>query len=149
MIIRSIIKGAIAALILLIVYFIILSLVSDFEFAKNQFSQFWYFILSLVVGFGIQIGLYVYLRDLVKRMVSKKVLAVSGTTSTVTMISCCTHYLANILPILGTVGIVTFVATYQVEIFYVGLIMNLFGIVYILKKIMAFKKHEQKNLATC
>ncbi|OGY24825.1 MAG: hypothetical protein A2126_00815 [Candidatus Woykebacteria bacterium GWB1_45_5] len=149
MISKSITKGVIAASILLLIYFVILSLVSSFDFAKNQFSSFWYFILSLAVGFGVQISLYTYLRDLVKNMVSKKVLAVSGTTSTVAMISCCTHYLANILPILGAVGIVTFVAQYQVEIFYVGLLLNLFGIAYIIRKIIQFKKHAKSNLAAC
>lgn len=149
MILRSVIAGLIAFLILLAVYFSLVSLISSFDFAKNQFSQFWYFILSLAVGFGVQIGLYTYLKASIKQMTSKKILAVSGTTSTAAMISCCTHYLANILPILGTAGIVTFVAEYQVEIFYVGLIFNLFGIAYISRKIIQFKKHEQANPATC
>jgi len=148
MIIKSIIKGVIAALVLLVVYFAILSLVSDFEFAKGQFSRFWYFVLSLAVGFGIQFGLYVYLRDSVNQMTSKKVLAVSGTTSTVAMISCCAHYMVNILPILGTAGLVTFVGQYQVEIFYVGLLFNLFGIAYIVRKIIQFKKHEKSSPIT-
>ncbi len=151
MILKSAIKGVIAAGILLLIYFMILSLVSGFEFAKSQFSSFWYFVVSLVVGFGAQISLYAYLRDSVKQMASKKVLVVSSTTSTAAMISCCTHYLTNILPILGTAGIVTLVGEYQVEIFYVGLIFNLFGIVYVLKKLIEFKKHENQssNLTTC
>ncbi|MEK7138157.1 MAG: hypothetical protein AAB787_01480 [Patescibacteria group bacterium] len=151
MILRSVIKGAMAAIVLLLVYFAILSIVSSLDFVRDQFASFWYFILSLAIGFGIQIGLYAYLRDSVKKMASKKVLAVSGTTSTAAMISCCTHYLANILPVLGTAGIVTFVAQYQVEIFYVGLIFNLFGIAYIARKLIQFKKHENQssNLAAC
>ncbi len=141
MIFRSVITGFIAFLILLAIYFSLVSLISSFDFAKSQFGEFWYFILSLAVGFGVQIGLYTYLKASIKQMTSKKMLAVSGTTSTAAMISCCTHYLANILPILGTAGIVTFVAEYQVEIFYVGLVFNLFGIAYISRKIIQFKKH--------
>ncbi|MEK9173111.1 MAG: hypothetical protein AAB594_00875 [Patescibacteria group bacterium] len=149
MISGSLIRGVIAATILLLAYFVILSLVSSFDFAKGQFSQFWYFILSLAVGFGIQIGLYAYLRDSIKQMASKKVLAVSGATSTAAMVSCCTHYLANILPILGTAGVVAFVSQYQVEIFYVGLVFNLFGVAYISKKLIEFKKHESSSPAVC
>ncbi len=149
MILRSVIKGVIATLILLVAYFVIVSLVSGFDFAKSQFSSFWYFILSLAVGFGIQISLYSYLRDSVKQMASKKILAVSGTTSTAVMISCCTHYLVNILPILGTAGIVAFVAEYQVEIFYIGLLFNLFGLAYISRKIIQFTKHASTNPGIC
>ncbi len=130
-----------ASVILLGVYFAVLTLVSGWGYAQNQFAIFWYFIVSLSVGFGIQIGLYVYLRDLIKGMHGEgKVLGVTGTTSTVAMISCCTHYLANLLPILGTVGIVTFVAQYQVELFWVGLLVNLGGIFYIANKIIKFKQ---------
>ena len=51
------------------------------------------------IGFGIQIGLNFYLRNLIKGMHNEgKVVSVIGTTSTVAMISCCTHYLANFLP---------------------------------------------------
>lgn len=151
MILKSFTGGAVAALILLLVYFTILSLVSGFGFAKDQFSSFWYFVVSLSVGFGVQVGLYSYLKSKVKEMASKKVLAVSGTTSTAAMIACCTHYLANILPFLGTAGIVAFVAQYQVEIFYVGLLFNILGIAYVSWKIIQFKEHENKspNSAVC
>ncbi len=141
MILKSIIRGAAATLILLFGYFVIVSLVSGLDFAEGQFVQFWYFLVSLALGFGLQVGLYSYLRSLVKQMAGGKVLAVSGTTSTAAMISCCTHYLANLLPILGTAGIVVFVAQYQVEIFYAGILFNIFGIAYIVRKLIQFRKH--------
>ena len=56
-IIKPIVYGSLASGILLGVYFSILSLVSGWGFAKDQFSLFWYFIASLAVGFGIQIVL--------------------------------------------------------------------------------------------
>ncbi len=71
-----------------------------------------------------------------------KVVGVSGTTSTAAMISCCAHYLANLLPILGTVGIVTFVAQYQVELFWVGLLFNLGGIFYIANRVLKFSTRD-------
>lgn len=128
-----------ASSLLLGVYFATLTLVSGWNFAQNQFSEFWYFIVSLAVGFGIQIGLYAYLRNLIKGMRGEsKVLSVTGTTSTAAMISCCTHYLANLLPIVGAVGIVAFVAQYQVELFWVGLLFNLGGIIYMTSKVIQF-----------
>lgn len=139
--IKSVLYGFLASGLLLGIYFVILTLVSGWGFAQDQFFQFWYFIVSLALGFGIQIGLYVYLRGLIRRMHGGgKVLGVTGTTSTAAMISCCAHYLANLLPVLGTVGIVTFVAQYQVELFWIGLLFNLGGIVYIARKVFKFKQ---------
>jgi len=139
--VKSILYGILASGLLLGVYFAILTLVSGRGFAQTQFSQFWYFIVSLALGFGIQIGLYTYLRTLIKGMRGEgKVLGVTGTTSTAAMISCCTHYLANLLPVLGTVGIVTFVAQYQTELFWVGILFNLGGIFYIANKVIKFKQ---------
>lgn len=139
---KSIFYGTLASIILLGVYFAVLTLVSGWNFALSQFSQFWYFIVTLALGFGIQIGLYTHLRGLIKNghHGEGKVLGVTGTTSTAAMISCCTHYLANLLPILGAVGIVTFVAQYQVELFWVGLAFNLGGIFYIANKAIKFKQ---------
>jgi len=128
--------GAASTLGLLIFYFVILTLISGQNFAWAQFSQFWYFIVSLALGFGIQVGLYVYLKTILRaKSAAGKVIAVSGTTSGVAMVSCCAHYLANILPVLGAAGVASFVGQYQTEFFWVGLAFNLGGIMFIVKKI--------------
>ncbi len=138
---KSIIYGIIASGILLGIYFTVLSLISGWDFAQSQFTSFWYFIVSLAIGFGVQIGLYVYLRNLIYNgQGGGQVLGVTGATSTATMISCCTHYLANLLPILGVVGVVTFVAQYQTQLFGAGLLFNLGGILYMANKIFKYKQ---------
>ena len=137
MILKSAIYGFLGMMALLAVYLSVASLISGWPFALSQFSQFWYFIVSLAIGFGIQIGLYAYLKSIIhKRNVAGGVLAISGTTSTVAMLSCCAHYLANLLPILGAVGIVTFVAQYQIELFWVGILFNIGGILYIMNRVI-------------
>lgn len=136
----SIRNGIIATVVLLTIYVAIVSLVSGWGFMLDQLSQFWYYILSLAGGFGIQAGLYSYLKNAIQHKPSEKVLAVSGTTSTAAMISCCAHYLVNLLPILGTVGIITIISQYQVQLFWVGLIFNAAGIGYMLNRIRKFKK---------
>lgn len=138
-------NGVLACLILLGAYFGVLTLVSGGEYALEQFVTYWYFIVGLAAGFGVQIGLYSYLKRLVRHAdASKKVVAVSGTTSTAAMISCCAHYLANILPVLGATGLVTFATQYQVEFFWVGLLFNAAGVAYIASKVFkAYKEHAQ------
>ena len=141
---KPILYGTLASAILLGVYFAVLILVSGWGYTQTQFSAYWYFIVSLVVGFGIQIALYQYLKGLVHSGQGMgKVVGVSGTTSTVAMISCCAHYLVNLVPILGITGLATFVAQYQIKIFWVGLAFNLFGIVFIGNKIIKFKKFHE------
>ena len=136
---KPILYGTLASILLLGVYFVAVGLISEPGFAREQFFTYWYFITGLAIGFGIQVGLFVYLKNLIKSgRGSGKVLGVTGAMSTATMISCCTHYLANLLPILGVVGVVTFVAQYQTELFWVGIIFNLGGIAYILNKILKF-----------
>lgn len=141
MIFKFAIYGFVGMAALLIVYFTVLTLISGWNFTISQFSQFWYFIVTLALGFGIQIGLYTNLRGLITkgRHGEGRVLGVTGATSTAAMISCCVHYLANLLSILGAIGIVTFIAQYQVELFWVGLFFNLGGIFYIANKVIKFK----------
>ena len=56
------------------------------------------------------------------------------------MISCCAHYLVNLVPILGVTGLATFAAQYQVKLFWVGILFNVAGIMYMVNKIYKFKK---------
>jgi P-type Cu+ transporter len=142
-IINGILKGVLGAICLLAIYFAIVSVVSGWAFAQLQFKQYWFFIVTLAVGFGVQLGLYIYLKNVIKQSKSsKKVLAVSGTTSTVAMISCCAHYAVNFLPIIGAVGIVTVISQYQIQLFWVGLLFNLVGIAYMINKIVQFSKNK-------
>lgn len=141
MILKSVIRGLISVAILLAVYFSAVSLISGKAFALEQFSRFWYFIVSLALGFGVQIGLYTYLKNAIHRSAPKGMVAVSGTTSTVAMLSCCAHYLANILPIIAIGGAIAFISQYQIQLFWIGLISNALGIAYIASKIVKFSRH--------
>ena len=142
---RAVATGAAAAALLLALYFVLVGLLSGRDYAIEQFATYWYFLVSLAAGVGVQIGLYTYLKRLVAHPdASKKVVAVSGTTSTAAMVSCCAHYLTNIVPVLGATGLVTFAAQYQVQFFWLGLAFNLAGIAYILPKVMqAIKEHAR------
>src|SRR3989304_525359 len=136
--IRAVFQGVLATLLLLTLYFTVVSLVSGWAFAQDQFSKFWYFIVALAFGFGIQVALFSYLKNSVKQNVSSRVVTTSGVTSTAAMISCCSHYLANILPILGITGFITIVTQYQIQLFWVGLVANLGGIFFLANKIYGF-----------
>ena len=130
--------GTFAFLVMLGVYFGVLTLVSGWSFTVSQFAQYWYYVLPLALGFGIQVSLYVYLRQrLAHHHTGGKMVVASGTTSTAAMLACCAHYLTNILPVIGAAGAVTLIAQYQVELFWVGLAFNLGGIIFIGNRIVS------------
>jgi Cu+-exporting ATPase len=56
------------------------------------------------------------------------------------MISRCTHYLTNVAPVLGASGLVAFVAHFQVELFWLGLLVNAAGIAYVGSRLLKASK---------
>ncbi len=123
--------GILAVAGLLAIYFGLLTMVSGWNFTVEQFEDYWPYIVALAVGFGIQVSLFVFLHKRVHAGKSGKVVAATGTTSGVAMVSCCTHYLVNLLPALGASGLVMLVGEYQIELFWAGLATNAAGIAYI------------------
>ena len=122
--------GAFAAL--LAIYFGVLTLISGWRFTLEEFSRYWYYLVPLAAGFGLQVALFLKLREVVSRAKQAgAVIAASGTTSTAAMVSCCAHYLVNAAPVLGATGLVAFAAHFQVELFWVGLAFNAAGIAYV------------------
>jgi Cu+-exporting ATPase len=140
--------GTIATLGILGAYFAALTLISGSAFAFSQFGEFRFFIVSLALGFGIQAGLYGYLKAALREHKAPgAALAVTGATSTVAMVSCCAHYLVNILPVLGAAGIATFAAAYQTEFFWFGIAMNLAGIAFMVRRIMVYN-YQRSTIST-
>jgi|GEM_PF-493601 len=138
--------GLAGALALLAVYFGILTLLSGWRFTLLQFGEYWPYITALAAGFGIQLGLFLFLRRSIHAAArTGKVVAATGATSGVAMLSCCTHYLVNLLPALGATGLASLVGAYQVELFWFGLAANLAGIAYMASRIGAF--YRAKGIA--
>jgi len=139
---RPLAIGTLAFLAMLGIYFGVLTLVSGWDFTVSEFAKFWYYVLPLALGFSIQMGLYVYLRQrLAHHHTGGKMVVASGATSTGAMLACCTHYLTNVLPIIGAAGLVTFAAQYQVELFWLGLAFNAAGIAFIGSRILQAGRH--------
>jgi Cu+-exporting ATPase len=140
--------GVTAFGVLLALYFGVLALVSGWSFTLSQFSEFWYYIVPLAAGFGLQVALFLKLREVVSRAKEAgAVIAASGTTSTAAMISCCAHYLTNVAPVLGATGLVAFAAQFQVELFWVGLAFNAAGIAFVGTKLWKASKAHAHCIA--
>lgn len=92
------------------------------------------FVGLISAGFGTQIGLFTYMR-LVQRALARESVALTGAgtaTSSISMVACCAHHLADVLPIVGLSGLAVFLVEFRTPLMLVGLAMNALGIAVML-----------------
>lgn len=142
--------GAVAFAALLALYLGLLTAVSGWAFTLDQLTSFWPYIVALAAGFGLQIGLYARLKQVIAGVgADRTVVAASGTTSGAAMVSCCAHYLTNLLPVVGASGLVALVAQYQVELFWVGLAASAAGTAFVAARLVkATRAHARCAVAS-
>jgi len=145
---RPIIVGVSGSIGLLIIYFGILAWVNSFSHALEQFSQMWYWILILVTGFGIQLGLYSYVRFNIRKKATGATaeIAAAGGISTGSMIACCAHHITDVLPIIGLSAAAVFLARYQLPFILLGIFSNLVGITMMLHIIQKQALYQKKGI---
>ncbi|MDO8671713.1 MAG: hypothetical protein Q7O66_09845, partial [Dehalococcoidia bacterium] len=131
--------GISASALLASLYILIIGITQDFGHAMEQVSGDWYFVVPIAVGFGIQIGLFAYARGELKRresLRSANALTGAGTgTSTVSMIACCAHHLADAVPVLGLSGAAVFLNDNRGPLMAFGIATNLVGIAVMVRMI--------------
>ncbi len=126
--------GLVAAAGLLTFYLGLITLAQDWTHAIEQLSQDRWFVAAITAGFGTQIGLFAYLRSLHASATAGGVAASTG-TSTAAMLACCAHHLTDVLPVVGLSGAVVFLNVYKTPLLWLGILMNLAGIAYMLWQI--------------
>ena len=133
--------GICAALGLLAFYLGIITLAQGWDHALQQLDADRWFVGTIVLGFGTQVALFTRLRSL-HADATRSGVAASTSTSAAAMLACCAHHLADILPIIGLSGAAIFLNAYKTPLLWLGILMNIGGIVYLARKI-----HEQRRMA--
>jgi hypothetical protein len=115
------------------VYFGFLTWAQGWDYAFGQFLRDRFYVLPIIVAFGIQTALYSVLRFRLFRPVASTahtgaVVGTNGATSSTAMVACCLHHVTSVLPILGLSAAAGFLARYQRPFMLVSLGMNLVGI---------------------
>jgi hypothetical protein len=129
--------GLLGAFFLTSLYF---GIVSWAESPKHALEFFWqdrWIVIPILLGFGVQVALYTILK---KRLFvpvasvgpSGMLTGAGGTTSTVAMVACCAHHVADVLPILGLTAAAAFLAQYRTLFMLVGLGTTIVGILIML-----------------
>ncbi len=134
---RHVLIGASAAILLLIIYMGIITLAEGLKHALDQTADLWYWVVALAGGFGVQAGLFSFIRQGLRerRASATASVATSGGVSAGSMVACCAHHLTDVLPLLGLSGLAAFLASYQLLFIVIGVLSNLVGITIMLETI--------------
>jgi len=115
-------------------YYLLLFLVTgDAKHPLIQFMAFQPWMSLLIIGFGIQMGLFWLLRNgiqfnLQEKNDSKMAASTSTAVSGMAMVACCVHHVVDLLPVLGLSAAALFLSEYQKQFLIFGVLANLVGI---------------------
>lgn len=155
---KSILVGFLGSLALLAVYFSILTFTQSFSHAVDSFKDLWYLLSALVVGFGVQSGLFYFVHTSLraaKHASATASVAASGGVSTASMVACCAHHVTDVAPFLGASAAGAFLAEYQELFILVGVLSNAVGVALMLSIVQRaglsesefFRKYDMQKVA--
>lgn len=128
---RSVRIGALASLGLALFYVVVVTGASgSWDHFTDQVRQDWYYLILIVGGFGIQVALMSELRR--RHRLHHSAAAASGAgagASTVGMVACCAHHLADLAPFIGATGAAAFLTDYRIPFMVVGIGVNALGVI--------------------
>ncbi|MCJ7499118.1 hypothetical protein MUP29_02585 [bacterium] len=137
--------GISGSVFLLGTYFLTLTLLNSFEYAFEEIKVLGIWIALLTAGFGIQTGLFVYVRGSLKARATAQAtasIAITGGMSATAMVACCMHHITSFLPILGLSAASLFLSKYQSFFLAIGVASNLLGITVMLRLIQKQELYE-------
>lgn len=134
---RHAVIGVGAGVLLLLIYAGVITLAQGAQHMLEQTARLWYWLAVLAAGFGIQAGLFSFIRQALrerKASVTASV-AASGGVSAGSMVACCAHHLSDVLPLIGMAGLAVFLVKYQTFFIILGIMSNIVGITIMLETI--------------
>jgi copper chaperone CopZ len=142
--------GVLGASVLLGLYLGILSIAQSPGHALEQLAQDQVWVGLVALGFGVQLGMYAYLRLIAQALKLAGATAMTGVgtgTSTLGMLACCAHHVTDFAPLValagasGLSGTVTFLTEWKIPLIIFGLIVNVGGIVVMWRTIRTSRAH--------
>ena len=144
---RPFVFAALATAALLTLYLGIIWLAQGWDHAITQLGDDRWFIGAVTLGFGAQVGLFVYVRRL-RVHAAAGGMAMSTGTSTAVMLACCAHHLSDILPVVGVSGAAIFLNDFKTPLLWLGILMNAGGVAYLLWQVRIQRRIAYHTPAT-
>lgn len=144
----AVLAGLLAALALIGLYLGLVAWAQGFDHARELIWDDRYFVGAIAAGFGLQVGLFIYLRRLLS--LRSRASATAGTaggtgTSTAAMLACCAHHVTDALPVLGLSGVAIFLSEYRVPLMAAGIGVNAAGVLFMLRLVFRERRRPVKE----
>jgi hypothetical protein len=120
--------GGVAATALMAFYVTVLAASGGWAHLADQAQSDWWLLAPIAVAFGAQVALTVELRH---RHGAHHLTATTGAgtgASTVGMVACCAHHLADLVPLLGAAGVAGFLFDWRIPLMAGGFAINLVAV---------------------
>ncbi|MBF8267420.1 MAG: hypothetical protein HW388_928 [Dehalococcoidia bacterium] len=114
---------------LVLLYLGIVTWAQGWDHALELLSQDRVFVAAIATGFGLQVGLYAYMRLVVHHEVR------------LAMPTCCLHHVTDVLPLIGLSGAAVFLNDYRIPFMVGGLVVNGAGVIIMLRVILQGRAH--------
>ncbi len=144
--------GALAGLLLVGLYLGLVSWAQGLGHARQLLWDDRYFVAAIAAGFGLQVGLFTYLRVVLARRAAGSAagLTAAGTSSsTVAMMACCAHHVADALPVLGLSGVAIFLNDYRLPLMAAGLGVNAVGVAVMMRLVVVELRRARREAMPC
>jgi hypothetical protein len=129
---------------------VVLSASRSVDHLTDQVGADWYLLVPIVAGFGVQVGLLVELRR--RQRLHREVVAAGAAgagASTVGMVACCAHHLADLLPLVGATAAATFLYDYRLPFMLVGVGLNAIAITVAIRRLRKIPSVHKEVGYTC
>ena len=140
---RSLRWGLVAATSLIAFYVLVLAWASGWTHLRDQARQDWWLLAPIVAGFGTQVALTAELR---RRHRAHHLGATTGAgtgASTVGMVACCAHHLADLVPLMGATGLAAFLLDWRIPFMLGGIVVNAVAVTVAARRLRAVTHHHQ------
>lgn len=143
---RDALIGSVASLALLAFYLGVMSLDGGLDDALQQLGREWWLIGGIVVAFGMQVALFsaVRARSHALAPASAAPGAVTAGTTAGSMLACCLHHAADILPFVGLTALGMFFGQYRSWLFGVAYLSSAVGIVIMVRALIRMPVPSRK-----
>lgn len=123
---RAVAAGAVGTLGMASVYTaVVWGASGSFSHLTEQVRTDWYLLVLILAAFGTEVAFFAELRHLHRMHQSERTAGAAGAgASTVGMVACCSHHLAELIPLVGAAGAATFVYDKRVAFMVAGLAIN-------------------------
>lgn len=146
---RAVTAGAIGAAAMAAFYTaVVWGASGSFSHLVEQVRTDWYLLVLIIAGFAVQVAFFTELRSVHHMHQVERAAGGTGAgASTVGMVACCSHHLADLLPLAGAAGAAAFLYDKRVAFMVAGLVVNAVAVSIAYRRLRAAREMDQSCAA--